>query len=86
MAVTLIYPTITPPVVPDMEPTFLIKNGLCKIYFNFSAYNNKDDIKNVQVSIVNQQTNRSVLKGGKYPTGIKLISGWSADPDSDKIH
>lgn len=86
MAVTSIYPTITPPIVPDMEPAFL-KNILCKIYFSFSAYNNKNDIKNVQVSVVNQQTNKSVLDETKYPTGIKLISGWSTDDDdSDKIH
>ena len=86
MAVTSIYPTITPPIVPDMEPAFL-KNVLCKVYFNFSVYNNKNDIKNVQVSVVNQQTNKSVLNETKYPTGIKLVSGWSADnDDSDKIH
>lgn len=79
MAVTSIYPTITPPIVPDMEPAFL-KHTVCKIYFSFSAYNVKGDIKNIQVSVVNQQTNESVLKSD-YPAGIKIISGWSTDSD-----
>ena len=80
MAVTSIYPTITPPIVPDMEPAF-VRTTVCKVYFSFSSYNSTSDIKNIQVSVTNQKTNISALDPVKYPTGIKIVSGWSQDGD-----
>lgn len=71
---------IMPPIVPDIEPSF-VKINPCKVYFSFSEYNSKNDIKNIQISVVNQKTNMSVLKSSDYPTGIKIVSGWSTDGD-----
>lgn len=69
-------PTITnnlfPPVLPDSQPAF-IRTQNFRIYFSLSEYNNINDIKNVQISIKNQKTNRSALNPSKYPSEIKLI-------------
>lgn len=58
-----------PPIMPDILPAFN-RQGECRIYFSLSSYNSREDIKNVQISMVNQRTNESILK--KYPSGIKL--------------
>ena len=68
-----------PPIVPDTTPAF-IRTKSCKIYFSLSMYNSAADIKNVQISLVNQRTNASALKTSTYPSGIKIASLYY-DPD-----
>ena len=68
-----------PPIVPDTTPAF-IRTKSCKIYFSLSMYNSAADIKNVQISLVNQRTNASALKTSAYPSGIKIASLYY-DPD-----
>lgn len=45
---------------------------ICRVYFALSIYNKMYDIKNAQVTIRNQATNRSVLHKKKYPCEIAL--------------
>ena len=68
-----------PPIVTDTIPAF-IRTKSCKIYFSLSMYNSAADIKNVQISLVNQRTNASALKTSTYPSGIKITSLYY-DPD-----
>ena len=68
-----------PPICPDTCPAF-IRTKSCKIYFSLSMYNSAADIKNVQISLVNQRTNASALKTSTYPSGIKIASLYY-DPD-----
>ena len=70
MAITA---NIYPPLVQDVLPAF-IRTKACKIYFSLSAYNSAADIKNVQVSLINQKTNVSALRSDFYPSGIKITN------------
>lgn len=61
-----------PPILSTYQPVF-IQGEVGKIYFTFSSFNSKDDINNyIQLSIVNPDTNRTVLDTEKYPNEIKL--------------
>lgn len=60
-----------PPIMPSVIPSF-IKTSNCKIYFSISGYNSPTDISNVQISLINIETNNSALKESLYPSGIKL--------------
>ena len=71
--------SLYPPLCPDTIPAF-IRTTSCKIYFSLSMYNSAADIKNVQISLVNQRTNASALKTSAYPSGIKIASLYY-DPD-----
>jgi len=68
-----IISNLYPPIVQDTIPAF-IRTKTCKIYFALSTYNTVTDIKNVQISLINQQTNASALKTSAYPSGIKLAN------------
>ena len=68
-----------PPIVMDTAPAF-VRTGVCRIYFSLSMYNSATDIKNVQISLVNQRTNASAFKTDLYPSGIKLAN-LQYDPD-----
>ena len=68
-----------PPVVETYMPAFLIRSSdiqknICKVYFSISLYNSLKDIKNVQVTVANQNTNLSVLNKNKYPCEIMLTN------------
>ena len=69
--------TLFPPVVETYSPAFLINSGdlqkdICKVYFSLSLYNSINEIKNIQITITNQNTNLSVLNKEKYPCEIML--------------
>ena len=66
-----IITNLYPPIVSNVLPSF-IRTQSCKIYFSLSAYNTINDIKNIQISVVNQRTNISALKPSLYPSGIKI--------------
>lgn len=74
-----IISNLYPPICPDTCPAF-IRTASCKIYFSLSMYNSAADIKNVQISLINQRTNASALKTSAYPSGIKIASLYY-DPD-----
>lgn len=63
-----------PPIINTYMPAFLIDDGKCNVYFSLSNFNSESDIKNVQVTILNQNTNLSALDSNKYPSGIMLTS------------
>ena len=68
-----------PPVVATYMPAFLIgssdsQKNICRVYFSISLYNSLSDIKNVQVTVTNQNTNLSVLNKNKYPCEIMLTN------------
>lgn len=63
---------IYPPIVMDSQPSFIRTTEECRIYFSLSTYNSEADIKNVQISLVNQRTNASAFKSDLYPSGIKI--------------
>ena len=71
MAISLIN-NLYPPIVPDAMPAF-IRTQTCRIYFSFPIYNSKNDIKSIQLSLINQKTNTSALRSDLYPSGIKII-------------
>lgn len=67
-----------PPIVDSYMPAFLnpegdIKYHKCRIYFSLSPLNTYDEIKYVQISVVNQRTNKNALHG-KYSNGIKMVA------------
>lgn len=66
-----IVSNLYPPIVPDTLAAF-IRTQTCRIYFSLSIYNEATDIRNVQISLINQATNASILNPTKYPSGIKL--------------
>jgi hypothetical protein len=66
-----------PPIVETYAPAFLLDSGntskdTCRVYFSISLYNSRSDIKNAQVTVSNQNTNRSMLDETKYPCNIML--------------
>lgn len=69
MAVSLVN-NLYPPIIDTYMPAFVKDKG-CRVYFSLSQYNSFEDIANVQVSVVNQNTNMSALST-LHPTGIKL--------------
>ena len=62
-----------PPLVNDTIPSF-IRTKTCRIYFSLSNYNSATDIKNVQISLINQKTNQSAFDPINYPSGIKIAT------------
>lgn len=62
-----------PPLIETFMPSF-VRTTACKVYFSLSVYNNAEDIKNVQVIVSNQNTNRSVLNPDLYPAEVKITS------------
>lgn len=61
-----------PPQMPTYQDAFL-STETCRVYFSLSIYNSFNEInKNAQVTVSNQQTNKSVLAQTKYPNEIKL--------------
>ena len=62
-----------PPLINDTMPSF-IRTKTCRIYFSLSKYNSATDIKNVQISLINQKTNLSAFNSTNYPSGIKLAT------------
>lgn len=63
-----------PPQIPTYQDAFL-KTSTCRIYFSLSLYNSYEDVKsNAQVTIANQNTNKTVLSASKYPNEIKLCT------------
>ena len=68
-----------PPIVETYMPAFLIgsedsQKNICRIYFSISAYNSLKDIQNVQVAVLNQNTNMSILNKKKYPCEVMLTN------------
>lgn len=70
-----------PPIINTYTPAF-IYTETCKVYFDISNYNSKEDfhqdslgnINLIQVIVQDQKTNQSVLKANNYPSGIKLTT------------
>ena len=67
-----------PPIVKTYMPAF-VTDGLadvttCRVYFSLSPYNKSTDIANVQVTIRDQNSNKSVLKKADYPSAVKITS------------
>lgn len=60
-----------PPLVETYMPAF-IRTQECRVYFSLSSYNSLLEIKNAQVIVSNQKTNRTVLDTSLYPSGIKI--------------
>lgn len=50
-----------PPIVPTYQPVFISGSNTYRIYFSLSQYNTLGDINNLQLTIVNQATNLSML-------------------------
>ena len=68
-----IIENLYPPIVMDTIPAF-IRTKTCRVYFSLSVYTAASDIKNVQVSLINQKTNLSALKRSLYPAEIKITN------------
>ena len=73
-----------PPIVDSYMPAFLNPSGAnrynkCRIYFSLSPLNTETEIGYVQISIINQATNKSALSSS-YPTEIKMVR--LPEPDS----
>ena len=77
-----IISNLYPPIVSDTVPSF-IRTTVCRIYFALSNYNSEEDIKNVQVSIINQRTNISALNSKQYPSGILVCHGLPKNLDKE---
>lgn len=77
-----IISNLYPPIVSDTVPSF-VRTTVCRIYFALSNYNSEEDIKNVQVSIINQRTNTSALDPKQYPSGILVCHGLPKNLDKE---
>ena len=69
--------TLYPPIVDSSMPAFIAKEkAVCRIYFSLSQFNTKNHFKNVQVSVVKQDSGLSVVNredGAHYrATGVIL--------------
>ena len=62
-----------PPIIDTFMPAFIYR-ATCKVYFSLSDYNSEDEIKNVQVTVVRQDNNRTALSYSKYPSAIKVTT------------
>lgn len=63
--------TLWPPAVSTYVPAFL-RSTTCKLYFSITRQNIIDEIKHVQLSLKNIDTNISALDKVQYPNEIKL--------------
>lgn len=68
-----------PPIVKTYMPAFVtnsdnIEETTCRVYFSLSPYNKSTDIANVQVTIRDQNSNKSMLKRADYPSEVKITS------------
>ena len=68
-----------PPIVKTYMPAFVtnssnVEETTCKVYFSLSPYNKPTDIANVQVTIRDQNSNKSMLKRADYPSEVKITS------------
>lgn len=68
-----------PPIVKTYMPAFVTNSSnteetTCKVYFSLSPYNKPTDIANVQVTIRDQNSNKSMLKRADYPSEVKITS------------
>lgn len=77
-----------PGIVDTYMPAFLIDDSVCRVYFSLSDFNVPSDIKYVQITILNQKTNMSVLDSTKYPSKIKVTTLQldSSRPGDDKYY
>lgn len=54
--------TLYPPIVESSIPAFIVKeDAVCRVYFSLSQFNTRNHFKNVQVSIVKQDSGLSVV-------------------------
>ena len=80
-----ILSTLYPPIVSTYQPTFAMTSSYkAKVYFSISAFNSKENIMAVQISITNQRTNVTVLKKSLYPTGFKVYANSGILTDSSR--
>jgi len=68
-----------PPIIKTYMPAFVtnssnVEETTCKVYFSLSPYNKPTDIANVQVTIRDQNSNKSMLKRADYPSEVKITS------------
>ena len=63
--------TLYPPIIDTFMPAFVNTESI-KVYFALSDFNGLNEIKNAQVTVVNQNTNLTVLDSTKYPSEIML--------------
>lgn len=61
-----------PPIFKETYMPAFVRTSSCRIYFSLSSYNSREDIRNVQVVICNQNNNISVLKEENFPTGVMI--------------
>ncbi len=59
--------TLYPPMIETFMPAF-VYNQPAPIVFSYSPYNSKTEITRIHVSVVNQKTNKSVLKTTYIPS------------------
>lgn len=67
-----------PPIVQTYMPAFL-KDGseyetTCRVYFSISPYNSPFNIQNVQVTIRDQNSNKTAFIKADYPSEIKIVA------------
>lgn len=67
---TTIESNLYPPIVDTFMPAFLYTEH-CKVYFSLTDYNSIEDIKQAQITLVYQTTNKNALSSS-YKNGIKI--------------
>ncbi len=75
--------TLYPPLVESSLPAFDMEEQ-CLFYFNVSTLNNFDEIKHIQVTIINQKTNKNALSPTLWMNGIKFVPMNEVFFDKDK--
>ena len=66
-----ILTTLYPPIINTFMPAF-VNTSNAKVYFSLSEFNSIEQIMNAQITVVNQNTNLTVLDSTKYPSEIML--------------
>ena len=71
--------SLYPPILKTYMPAFVtdssnIEDTTCRVYFSLSQFNKEQEIANVQVTIRDQNTNKSMLNKNNYPSEVKITS------------
>lgn len=71
--------SLYPPILKTYMPAFVtdssnIEDTTCRVYFSLSQFNKEQEIANVQVTIRDQNTNKSMLNKTNYPSEVKIAS------------
>ena len=78
--------SIYPPTLQSTQPAFLASTNVYQIYFTLQSITAFSDIGHIQVRVVRQSNNRSIVNTSQYPDGtIYFVGGLNGDGKFDPV-